>query len=112
MLFSAHICCGLAARTDAVEGCVHVLGHLEDVPLLYERVLGRHVDGQLGAPRPDGGHPVRRPDLALEHGIILQQHRGDPQRPVLCKLQNSQFTIRLYIFSSSQPALVLRYYPN
>lgn len=87
---SAYISCGLAARTHAVEGGVHVLRDLEDVSLLYERVLGRHVHRELGAPRPDGRHPVGGPDLTLEHGVILQQHWGDPQRPVLCKSQNSK----------------------
>ncbi len=90
MEFSAYISCGLAARTHAVEGGVHVLRDLEDVPLLYERVLGRHVDRELGAPRPDGRHPVSGPDLTLEHGVILEQHRGYPQCPILCKSQNSQ----------------------
>ena len=62
---STHISCGLAPGTDALQGGVHVLGELQRLALHDEGVLGRDVDCQLGAPRPDGRNAVRSADLEI-----------------------------------------------
>ena len=81
---SAYISCGLAARTHAVEGGVHVLRDLHHDALIDVRVLRRHVDRQLGVAGADGSHPLRSSHLTLEQGIILQQDWGYSQGPVFC----------------------------
>ena len=47
--------------------------------------VGRHEDGELGVPRPDGRYALGRAHLALEAGVVLQGDRVDVQRVIAWK---------------------------